>query len=58
MLNVFGRPSMAIMDSGLQFRVACMLLAQAEQELRNAGSPLAKDLEQFLQGVLDDLEAK
>jgi len=45
-------------SSSLQFRVACMFLAQAEQELRKANNPLAKDLEQFLQGVLNDLEAK
>ena len=35
-----------------------MLLAQAEQELRKANNPLAKELTQFLQGVLDDMEAK
>ncbi len=52
---------MAMMDqrsTSLQFRVACMFLAQAEQELRNAGNPLAKEIEQFLQGVLNDMEAK
>lgn len=35
-----------------------MLLAQAEQELRKANNPLAKELNQFLEGVLNDLEAK
>jgi hypothetical protein len=45
-------------SSGLQFRAACMLLAQAEQELRKANNPLAKELEKFLQVVLNDLEAK
>ena len=45
-------------SSSLQFRVACILLAQAEQELRNAGNPLANELNQFLQGVLNDMEAK
>ena len=45
-------------SASLQFRVACMLLAQAEQELRQAGNPLAKEINQFLQGVLDDMEAK
>lgn len=52
---------MAMIDprsASLQFRVACMLLAQAEQELRNAGNPLANELNQFLQGVLNDMEAK
>lgn len=52
---------MAMMDSrsaSLQFRVACVFLAQAEQELRKANNPLAKEIEQFLQGVLNDLEAK
>lgn len=52
---------MAMMDqrsNSLQFRVSCILLAQAEQELRKANNPLAKDLEQFLQGVLNDMEAK
>ena len=45
-------------SSSLQFRVACMFLAQAEQELRKANNPLAGQIQQFLQGVLDDLEAK
>ena len=61
MLNVFGRLNMPAMDprsSSLQFRVACMFLAQAEQELRKAGNPLAGQINQFLQGVLDDMEAK
>ena len=52
---------MAMMDTrstSLQFRVACMFLAQAEQELRKASNPLAKEIEQFLQGVLNDMEAK
>jgi hypothetical protein len=42
----------------LQFRVACVLLAQAEQELRKANNPLAQEITQFLQGVLNDMEAK
>ena len=50
--------SIDIRSSGLQFRVACMFLAQAEQELRKAGNPLAKEIEQFLEGVLKDMEAK
>lgn len=45
-------------SSSLQFRVACMFLAQAEQELRKANNPLAKEIEQFLQGVLNNMEAK
>ena len=45
-------------SSSLQFRVACILLAQAEQELRNAKNPLANEINQFLQGVLNDMEAK
>ena len=45
-------------SSGLQFRVACMFLAQAEQELRKANNPLAKEINQFLEGVLKDMEAK
>ena len=52
---------MAMMDSrssSLQFRVACMFLAQAEQELRKANNPLAGEIHQFLQGVLNDMEAK
>ena len=52
---------MAMMDqrsASLEFRVACMFLAQAEQELRNAGNPLAQEINQFLQGVLNDMETK
>ena len=45
-------------SSSLQFRVACMLLAQAEQELRKANNPLAKELNMFLEGVLKEIEAK
>ena len=45
-------------SSSLQFRVSCILLAQAEQELRKANNPLAKEINQFLQGVLDEMEAK
>ena len=45
-------------SASLQFRVACMFLAQAEQELRNAGNPLAKEINQFLEGVLKEMEAK
>ena len=45
-------------SASLEFRVACVLLAQAEQELRKAGNPLAREINQFLQGVLDNLEAK
>lgn len=44
--------------SSLQFRISCVLLAQAEQELRKANNPLAQEINQFLQGVLDDMEAK
>ena len=42
----------------LQFKISCILLAQAEQELRKANNPLAEELNQFLQGVLNDMEAK
>jgi hypothetical protein len=42
----------------LQFKVSCILLAQAEQELRIAGNPLAKEINQFLQSVLKEQEAK
>ena len=52
---------MAMMDqrsASLQFRVACVFLAQAEQELRKAGNPLAKEINQFLEGVLKEMEAK
>lgn len=45
-------------SSSLQFRVACIFLAQAEQELRKANNPLANEINQFLQGVLNDMEAK
>ena len=45
-------------SASLEFRVACMFLAQAEQELRNAGNPLAQEINQFLQGVLNDMETK
>jgi hypothetical protein len=45
-------------SNSLQFRVACVLLAQAEQELRNANNPLAKELSMFLEGVLNNLEGK
>ena len=41
----------------LQFRVACIFLAQAEQELRKANNPLAKEINQFLQGVLKEMES-
>ncbi len=50
---------MAAIDSrsnSLQFRVACVLLAQAEQELRNTGNPLAREINQFLEGVLKEME--
>jgi hypothetical protein len=42
----------------LQFKISCILLAQAEQELRTAGNPLAKEINQFLQGILKEQEAK
>ena len=42
----------------LQFKISCILLAQAEQELRTAGNPLAKEINQFLQSVLKEQEAK
>ena len=45
-------------SSSLEFRVACIFLAQAEQELRKAGNPLAQEINQFLQGVLNDMETK
>ena len=45
-------------SDSLQFRVACIFLAQAEQELRKANNPLAQEIQQFLQGVLNDMEAK
>jgi hypothetical protein len=45
------------MDSTLQFRVACIFLAQAEQELRKADNPLAKEINQFLAGVLKEMES-
>ena len=51
---------MAMMDTrstSLQFRVACMFLAQAEQELRKANNPLAKEINQFLEGVLKEMES-
>ena len=51
-------PAMDQRSGSLEFRVACIFLAQAEQELRKAGNPLAKEINQFLQGVLDDMGAK
>ena len=44
-------------STSLQFRVACMFLAQAEQELRKANNPLSKEIFQFLEGVLKEQEA-
>jgi hypothetical protein len=38
----------------LQFKLSCILLAQAEQELLIAGNPLAKEINQFLQNVLKE----
>ena len=51
-------PMMDQRSSSLEFRVACIFLAQAEQELRRTGNPLAQEINQFLQGVLKDMEAK
>ena len=51
-------PMMDQRSSSLEFRVACMFLAQAEQELRKANNPLAKEINQFLEGVLKGMEAK
>lgn len=51
-------PMMDQRSTSLQFRVSCVLLAQAEQELRKAGNPLAKEINSFLEGVLKDMEAK
>ena len=47
---------MDIRGAGLEFRVACIFLAQAEQELRKANNPLAKEINQFLEGVLKEQE--
>lgn len=52
---------MAMMDpssSSLQFRVACILLLQAHQELLKTNSPLATEIEAFLEGVIKEQEAK
>ena len=52
---------MASMDprtSNIQFRVACILLLQAHQELLKTSSPLANEIEQFLEGVIKEQEAK
>ena len=51
-------PMMDNRSASLQFRVACIFLAQAEQELRKAGNPLAKEITNFLEGVLKEQEAK
>ena len=50
---------MAIMDphsSSLQFRVACILLLQAHQELLKTNSPLTNEIEQFLEGFISEQE--
>ena len=45
-----------IRNAGLEFRVACILLLQAHQELLRNNSPLATEIEQFLDGVIKDQE--
>jgi hypothetical protein len=48
---------MSAMDQNLQFRVACILLLQAHQELLKTNSPLAKEIDTFLEGVISEMEA-
>ena len=49
---------MSVMNPNLQFRVACILLLQAHQELLKTNSPLAKEIDAFLEGVIGEMEAK
>ena len=48
--------AMELRSAGLQFRVACILLAEASHALKKANDPLYKDLDQFLQGVIKEQE--
>jgi hypothetical protein len=47
-----------IRNSGdsLNYRVALILLLQASQELKKSGSPLANEIEQFVEGVVKERE--
>ena len=50
---------MAAMDphsSNLQFRVAMIMLLQAMEELKKTKNPLAKEIEQFIEGVVAERE--
>ena len=46
----------AVEGDQLNFRVAMILLLQAAQELKKTANPLAKEIEQFVEGIVTERE--